>query len=46
MEPNRNDSPNNNKNPGDQKKPKSNLLFTIVVTLSIILLVTWVFNAV
>jgi len=45
MEPNRNDSPNN-KNPNEQKRPKGNFWVTVVITLSIILLFSWVFNAV
>ncbi len=46
MEPNRNDSPNNKNNPGEPKRPKGNIWVTIVITVAIIMLVTWVFNAV
>ncbi len=46
MEPNRNDSPNNKNNPGEPKRPKGNIWVTIVITVAIIMLVTWLFNAV
>ncbi len=48
MEQNRNDSPNSNSNqdPGNSKRPKGNLWFTILITLAIILVFSWVFNAV
>ncbi len=45
MEPNHSDSLNN-KTPAEQKRPKGNLWVTIVITLSIILLSSWIFNAV
>ena len=47
MEPNRNDSPNHNQ-PGqnDPQKPKGRIGFTILVTVAIFLVLSWVFNAV
>ena len=40
MEQNRNDRPD------DSKKPKLNLGFTLAITIGIVLLVSWVFNAI
>ena len=48
MEPNRNDS-NNNKNPNrkpDDKKPRNQRLVALVVTLALVLIFSWVYNAI
>ncbi len=47
MDPNRNDSQNNNKNPKpDDKKPRNQKLVALVVTLALVLIFSWIFNAV
>ncbi len=47
MDPNRNDSQNNSKNPKpDDKKPRNQKLVALVVTLALVLIFSWVFNAV
>ncbi len=45
MEPNRNDSSTPQK-PEDQKRPRGNILTSVIVALVIILILSWVFNAV
>ena len=42
MEPNRNDQNKNPKNNG--KKPKSNIFVTLIISVALILLISWVFN--
>ena len=48
MEPNRNDSPNNNpnRNPGNDKRPKNNKWVALLISLAVVLLFSWLFNAV
>ena len=48
MEPNRNDSPNNgpNRNPGENNRPKNNKWFALLISLAVVLLFSWLFNAV
>ena len=48
MEPNRNDSQNNkdNNRKPDDKKPRNQKLIALVVTLALVLLFSWVFDAV
>ena len=47
MEPQRNDSQNNpNRNPGDEKRPKNNRMVTLLITLAVVLLFSWLFNVV
>ena len=48
MEPNRNDSPNNgpNRNPGENNRPKNNKWIALLISLAVVLLFSWLFNAV
>ncbi len=48
MEPNKNNSPNKN-DPNQQpdgKRPRGNMLFALIVTLALVLIFSWVYNAV
>ena len=45
MEPNRKDSTNPDRS-DEQKKPKGNIWLTLIITLSLAMIVSWVWNAV
>ena len=45
MDSNRNDSPND-RNPGGPKKPKGNLWVTLIFSVAIMLLFSFVYNAI
>ena len=47
MEPNRNnDSQNRNNKPDDNKRPKSSIWVALIITAAIVLIFSWVYNAV
>ena len=49
MDPNRKDSSNNNNDPNRQpegKRPRGNMLFALIAALAIVLIFSWVYNAV
>ncbi|MBO7252266.1 MAG: ATP-dependent zinc metalloprotease FtsH [Oscillospiraceae bacterium] len=46
MEPNRNNNPNNNKKPDDSNRPKGNFGTAMLITLVLVLVFSWVLNAV